>query len=149
MRCPILPGTSTRAPYRDTLDRVIGTTKTPLLRNYVIETLMDNLITDALTWKFQTDFAVTNGSRFCPPLVPPDGGEAAITNEYLWSMLPVDSTLKSGAVTGRQISAWLENELDNTFSTDASKRAGGWFVRYKGSSSRSPSATAPESGCRR
>ena len=47
-------------------------------------------------------------------------------------MLPVDSTIKSGVVTGRQISDWLETELENTFSTDATKRAGGWFVRYKG-----------------
>jgi len=121
-----------RAPYRDTLNRVIGATKTPLLRYYVLETPLDNLITDALMWKFQTDFAVANGFRFCPPLVPPEGGEVAITNEYLWSMLPVDSTIKSGVVTGRQITNWLENELENTFSTDATRRAGGWFVRYKG-----------------
>jgi len=121
-----------RAPYREELDRVIGKTKTPLLRYFVIETPMDNLITDALLWKFQTDFAVSNGFRFCPPLVPPDGGEAAITNEFLWSMLPVDSTIKSGAVTGQQILDWLENELENAFAPDATRRFGGWFVRFKG-----------------
>ena len=64
-------------------------------------------ITDALLSKFQTDFAVSNGFRFCPPLVPTEGGQAVITNAYLWSMLPVDSTIKSGVVTGQQIRDWL------------------------------------------
>ena len=121
-----------RAPYRQDLDRVVGTTTTPLLRYYVIETPMDNLITDALHWKFQTDFAVSNGFRFCPPLVPPAGRAATITNEYVWSMLPVDSVLKTGVVTGQQIRDWLENELENAFAKDPAKRFGGWLVRFKG-----------------
>jgi S-sulfosulfanyl-L-cysteine sulfohydrolase len=121
-----------RAPYRQDLDRVVGKTTTPLLRYYVIETPMDNLITDALHWKFQTDFAVSNGFRFCPPLVPTAGGEAAITNEYVWSMLPVDSVLKTGVVSGQQIRDWLENELENAFAKDPAKRFGGWLVRFKG-----------------
>jgi S-sulfosulfanyl-L-cysteine sulfohydrolase len=121
-----------RAPYREELDRVVGRTKTPLLRYYVIETPIDNLITDALRWKFGTDFAVSNGFRFCPPLVPPAGGEAPITNEYLYSMLPPYSTIKSGVVTGRQISTWLEDELERTFAKDATRRSGGWFVRFSG-----------------
>jgi 2',3'-cyclic-nucleotide 2'-phosphodiesterase (5'-nucleotidase family) len=124
--------TAARAPYRQDLDRVVGRTTTPLVRYYVIETPMDNLITDALHWKFQTDFAVSNGFRFCPPLVPPEGGEATITNEYVWSMLPVDSVLKSGVVTGQQIRDWLENELENAFAKDPAKRFGGWLVRFKG-----------------
>jgi sulfur-oxidizing protein SoxB len=121
-----------KAPYREALERVVGATKTPLMRYYVIETPMDNLITDALLWKFQPDFAVSNGFRFCPPLVPTAGGEAIITNEFLWSMLPVDSVLKSGVVTGQHIRDWLEKELENTFAKDATKRFGGWLVRFKG-----------------
>jgi 2',3'-cyclic-nucleotide 2'-phosphodiesterase (5'-nucleotidase family) len=121
-----------RAPYRSTIDTVIGRTRTPLLRYYVLETPMDNLITDALMWRFPNDFVVSNGFRFCPPLVPPAGGEADITNEFLWSVLPVDSALKSGAVTGQQILDWLEGELENTFAADPTRRFGGWLVRFKG-----------------
>ena len=121
-----------REPYRQRIEKVIGRTKTPLLRYYVIETPMDNLITDALMWKFDTDLVVSNGFRFCPPLVPPPGGEADITDEYLWSMLPVDSTIKSDVVTGQQILGWLEKELENAFAKDATKRFGGWLVRFKG-----------------
>ena len=121
-----------RAPYRQVLDRVVGSTTTPLTRYYVIETPMDNLITDALEWKFQTDVAVSNGFRFCPPLVPPPAGAAPITADYVWSMLPVDSVLKTGVVTGRQIREWLENELENVFAKEPSNRFGGWLVRFKG-----------------
>ncbi len=121
-----------RKPYKEEIEKVIGRTRTPLLRYYVLETPMDNLITDALMWRFNTDFVISNGFRFCPPLVPPAGGEADITNEYLWSMLPVESKIKEGVVTGQQIVNWLEAELENAFSTDAAKRLGGWFVRYKG-----------------
>ncbi|PYR51826.1 MAG: bifunctional metallophosphatase/5'-nucleotidase, partial [Acidobacteria bacterium] len=78
------------------------------------------------------DFVVSNGFRFCPPLVPPAGGEADITNEYLWSMLPVESAIKDGVVSGQQIVDWLEGELENAFAKDATRRFGGWFVRYKG-----------------
>jgi len=121
-----------REPYRQEISTVIGRTRTPLLRYYVIETPMDNLITDALMWKFNTDFVVSNGFRFCPPLVPPAGGAAEITTEYLWSMLPVESAIKTGVVSGQQVLDWLENELENTFATEAANRFGGWFVRFNG-----------------
>ena len=93
---------------------------------------MDNLITDALQWKFGADIAVSNGFRFCPPLVPDGDRAAAISNDYLWSMLPVDSIIKSGVVTGGQIVDWLEAEPEHTFSKHAAQRVGGWLVRFKG-----------------
>ncbi|HEY9518384.1 MAG TPA: bifunctional metallophosphatase/5'-nucleotidase [Gemmatimonadales bacterium] len=121
-----------KAPWRRRLSQVIGRTTTPLLRYYVLETPLDNLITDALHWRFQTDLVVSQGFRFCPPLVPGPGGSAEITREYLWSALPVDSEVKRGEATGTQIRDWLERELENVFATEAANRFGGWFVRYQG-----------------
>ncbi|ULQ57601.1 bifunctional metallophosphatase/5'-nucleotidase [Flavihumibacter rivuli] len=122
-----------REPYKKTLDRVIGKTRTPLVRYYVIETPMDNFITDAIMWKFKPDIALSNGFRFCPPLVPdPKTGTADITMDFLWSMLPVDSEAKKGIVTGRQLWDWMEKELQNAFAKDPAKRFGGWVVRFKG-----------------
>jgi sulfur-oxidizing protein SoxB len=122
-----------KKPFKKILSEVLGQTKTPLLRYYIIETPMDNLITDAVMWKFKTDIAVSNGFRFCPPLLPdPETGLADITRDYLWSMLPVNSEVKTADVKGRQIINWLEKELENAFSKDAAKRFGGWFVRFKG-----------------
>lgn len=122
-----------RAPFQTELDKVIGKTKTTLVRYYVLENSMDNLITDALMWKLKPDIALSNGFRFCPPLVPDDGkGYADITNDYLWSMLPVNSNARMATVTGQQLWDWLEKELNNVFATDPAKRFGGWMVRFKG-----------------
>jgi len=123
---------SAKEPYKEILAEVIGQTKTPLLRYYVIETPMDNLITDALMWRFKKDVVVSNGFRFCPPLVPDASGMANITREFLWSMLPVNSLVKTADVSGKQIRDWLEKELENVFAKDATKRFGGWLVRFKG-----------------
>lgn len=123
----------TREPYAKELDTVIGTSKTPLVRYYVIETPMDNFITDAIMWKFKPDIALSNGFRFCPPLVPDaKTGVAEITRDYLWSMLPVDSEAKRGFITGKQLWDWMETELQNAFAKDPAKRFGGWVVRFKG-----------------
>jgi sulfur-oxidizing protein SoxB len=122
-----------RAPFAKELDTVIGTTTTPLVRYFVMETPMDNLLTDAIQWKFKPDIALSNGFRFCQPLaIDPKKGKAEITKEFLWNMLPVDSEAKTGVVTGKQVWDWLEKELQNAFAKDPSKRFGGWFVRYAG-----------------
>ena len=122
-----------REPYKKELDRVIGHSKTPLVRYYVNETPMDNFITDAIMWKFKPDIALSNGFRFCPPLVPDSKtGLAEITMDYLWSMLPVDSEAKQGEITGKQLWDWMEKELQNAFAKDPAKRFGGWVVRFKG-----------------
>lgn len=121
------------APYKTALQTVIGTSTTPLVRYFVMETPMDNLITDAIMWKLKPDIALSNGFRFCQPLaVNKKTGVASITKEFLWNMLPVNSEAKTAIVTGQQIHDWLEKELENAFAKDPSKRFGGWFVRFKG-----------------
>ena len=120
-------------PFNTELQRVIGTSKTPLVRYFVMETPMDNLITDAIMWKFKPDIALSNGFRFCQPLaIDSKTGIATITKEFLWNMLPVNSEAKTGLVSGKQLWDWLEKELQNAFAKDPSKRFGGWFVRFNG-----------------
>ncbi len=120
-------------PFKKDMQTVIGTSTTPLVRYFVMETPMDNLITDAIKWKFKPDIALSNGFRFCQPLaVDPKTGVATITKEFLWNMLPVNSEAKTATVTGKQVWDWLEKELQNAFAKDPTKRFGGWFVRYNG-----------------
>ncbi len=120
-------------PFKKEMQTVIGTSTTPLVRYFVMETPMDNLITDAIKWKFKPDIALSNGFRFCQPLaVDPKTAVATITKEFLWNMLPVNSEAKTAVVTGKQVWDWLEKELQNAFAKDPSKRFGGWFVRYNG-----------------
>jgi S-sulfosulfanyl-L-cysteine sulfohydrolase len=122
-----------RAPYKEKLDKVIGKTRSSLVRYYVLENPMDNLITDAIYWKFKPDIALSNGFRFCPPLVTdPKTGSADINNEFLWSMLPVESEAKTGEITGEQLWNWLERELHNVFAKNPAQRFGGWLVRFAG-----------------
>ena len=121
------------APFKKQLQKVLGYSTTPLVRYFVLETPMDNLITDSLMWKLKPDIAVSNGFRFCQPLnIDPQTGKAAITKDFLWSMLPVDNETRSGRVTGQQLIDWLEKELENAFAKNYKKRFGGWFVRYSG-----------------
>ena len=119
--------------YEKELSRVVGQSKTVLMRNYILETPIDNLITDALRWKFKTDITLSNGFRFGMPLVPDSNtGVAYITKDFLWTILPVNSNIKTAEATGQQIKDWLESELENTFSKQPDKRFGGWLVRFSG-----------------
>ena len=120
------------APYKEQLGKVVGSTKNTLVRYYVIENPMDNLITDALMWRLKPDIAISNGFRFCPPIVADGKTPVPITNDHIWSMIPVDSDAKYGEATGQQIWDWLEKELHNVFAKDPAKRFGGWVVRFKG-----------------
>ncbi len=121
------------APFEGELKKVLGYSTTPLVRYFVMETPMDNMLTDAIMWKFKPDIALSNGFRFCQPLhTEAQSGKAAITKEFLWNMLPVNSEAKTGIVTGAQIWDWLEKELQNAFAKDPAKRFGGWFVRFAG-----------------
>lgn len=120
------------APYKEELTKVVGSTKNTLVRYYVIENPMDNLITDAIMWKLKPEIAISNGFRFCPPIVADGKTPTPITNDNLWSMIPVDSAAKFGEATGQQLWDWLEKELHNVFAKDPAKRFGGWVVRFKG-----------------
>lgn len=120
--------------YKEEINRIIGYSTIPLYRYFVIENPIDTLILDALKWKFpEINIALSNGFRFCPPRSTPDHtGNIPITNGYIFDMLPVDSNVRTGVVTGQQLKDWLEKELSNVFAKDASKRLGGWVVKFKG-----------------
>jgi S-sulfosulfanyl-L-cysteine sulfohydrolase len=119
-------------PHAEAINRVIGTSRVPLYRNMVVENTIDTLIVDALRWKIEADVVLSNGFRFCPPRVPQANGLVEITEGYLYDMLPVDSSIRTAKATGQQLLDWLERELQNVFAQDASKRFGGWVVRFKG-----------------
>ncbi|MCS6990287.1 MAG: 5'-nucleotidase C-terminal domain-containing protein [Chitinophagales bacterium] len=122
------------APYRDRIYQIVGYSTVPLYRYFVIENPIDTLILDALRWRLpDVDIVLSNGFRFCPPRVTPDHtGNIPITNGYLYDMLPVDSPIKTGVVTGKQLREWLEKELNNVFAKNASERFGGWLIKFDG-----------------
>lgn len=120
------------APYKEDINEVLGYTRTPLYRYFVVENPMDNFITDAAMWKNNVDIALSNGFRFSPPIVPGENGVAPITRGDLWNMLPVNEKVKIGKASGQQIKDWLEKELHNVFAENPTERFGGWVVRFSG-----------------
>ncbi len=120
--------------FSEEINRIVGYSTIPLYRYFVVENPIDTMILDALDWKFpEIDIVLSNGFRFCPPRTTPDHtGNIPITKGFIFDMLPVDSTVRTAEVTGAQIMNWLEKELNNVFAKDASKRFGGWVIKFKG-----------------
>jgi S-sulfosulfanyl-L-cysteine sulfohydrolase len=115
------------------MNQVIGYSKVPLYRYFVVENTIDTLIINALKWKVGTDIALSNGFRFCPPRYQKDAtGNIPITEAFLFDMLPVDSRVRMGKISGQLLKEWLEKELNNVFAKEASQRLGGWIVKFKG-----------------
>lgn len=126
--------TQNESLYLKDIQRVVGYSTIPLYRYFVIENTIDTLVLDALRWKLpEIDIVFSNGFRFCPPMTTKDHtGNIPITNGYIYDMLPVDSHIRTGAVKGDILMKWLEKELQNVFAKDASKRFGGWVVKFNG-----------------
>jgi sulfur-oxidizing protein SoxB len=115
------------APYRDNLNRVIGSTQSPLLRYAPVETPADAVLADALRAAGGTEIALSNGFRFAYPI--PVGN---ITENDLWNYYPINSRLKTGKVSGTQLQQFFERELENVFSKNTKRLFGGWVPRTSG-----------------
>ncbi len=125
---------SNEKPFEDEIYKIAGYSTIPLYRYFVVENTIDTLILDALKWKIKdVDIVLSNGFRFCPPRTTPDQtGNIPITEGYIYDMLPVNSLVRTGTVTGKQIQDWLEKELNNVFAKEAAERFGGWVIKFKG-----------------
>jgi 2',3'-cyclic-nucleotide 2'-phosphodiesterase (5'-nucleotidase family) len=121
-------------PFDEEIEKVVGYSTIPLYRYFVVENPIDTMVLDALDWQLpEVDIVLSNGFRFCPPRTTPDHtGNIPVTEGYIYDMLPVDSVVRKGKVTGAQIREWVEKELNNVFAKNAGERFGGWVVKFKG-----------------
>ncbi len=121
-------------PFEESIYKIAGYSTIPLYRYFVVENPIDTMILDALDWKMkEIDIVLSNGFRFCPPRTTPDHtGNIPITEGFIFDMLPVDSIVRTGFVTGKQIKDWLEKEMNNVFAKEAAERFGGWVIKFKG-----------------
>ena len=117
------------APYRAKANEGVARTEVPLMRYDVLETNADNLISDVVRKSTGADIGFTNGFRFAPPI---DAGPLTVGD--LWQLLPLDSRIKVGWITGKQLRAYLEQELELVFAKDSWKLSGGWGPRASGMS---------------
>ncbi len=114
-------------PYRARASQVVARTEVPLMRYDVLETNADNLISDVLRESTGADIAFTNGFRFAPPI---EAGSLTVGD--LWQLLPLDSRIKVGWITGKQLRDYMEQELELVFAKDPWKLSGGWGPRASG-----------------
>ena len=115
------------APHRARMNRVVGKSDGTLMRYDVMETTTDNFVADVVKDFTKADIAFSNGFRFGPPIHP-----GPVTEGDLWNVLPLDSRIKVGWVTGKQLRNYLENELELVYSKDPWKLSGGWGPRASG-----------------
>ncbi|MCH6198233.1 5'-nucleotidase C-terminal domain-containing protein [Aquiflexum sp. LQ15W] len=126
--------TEVESPFKSEIEKIVGYSTIPLYRYFVIENPIDTMVLDALEYQLpDIDIKLSNGFRFCPPRTMRDHtGNIPITRGFISDMLPVDSRVRIGEVTGQQLHTWMERELNNVFAEDASKRFGGWVTKFKG-----------------
>lgn len=117
----------TLKPYQEKLAVQIGETKDNLVRYNVVETTLDAVLADALRDATGTDIALSNGFRFAYPIVA-----GPIKEGDLWSVFPINTQIKTGKLTGRQLRNFFEKEIENVFSQDFEKLFGGWLPRPSG-----------------
>lgn len=115
------------ASMRGDLDRVVGSTKVRLGRYAVAETNLDNLLSDALREATGTEIALSNGFRFGTPVLP-----GPIRERNLWDFYPISTPLMIGELSGAQLRAFWEQELENVFTPEYRRRFGGWLPRPSG-----------------
>lgn len=121
-------------PFNTDVYKIVGYSSIPLYRYFVAENPIHTLVLDALKWKIQeVAIVLSNGFGFCPPRTTPDNtGNIPITEGFLFDMLPINSKIRIGKVTGKQIKDWLKKELNNLFAKDTSERLGGWLIKFRG-----------------
>jgi len=115
------------APHREFLDQVVGHTRNPLDRATSLEATMDNVLLDAMARAASTQLAFSNGWRYGAPILP-----GAVTMEHLWNIVPTAPPISTIELTGDEIRAMLEANLERTYAADAYCQMGGFVKRCRG-----------------
>lgn len=115
------------APHRVFLGQVVGRVQSPLDRATSLEATMDNVLLDAIAAGAGTQLAFSNGWRYGAPILP-----GAVTMEHLWNIVPTDPPISTVELTGDELRAMLEANLERTYSPDPYCQMGGFVKRCRG-----------------
>ena len=115
------------APFQDELSTVVGKTATALNRATTLETTMDNFLLQSLLESTGAQMAFSNGWRFGAPIIPGD-----VTVNDLYNMIPMNPPISMIELTGEEIVAMLEENLERTFARDPYNQMGGYVKRSLG-----------------
>jgi sulfur-oxidizing protein SoxB len=114
-------------PHRAMLETVVGNTTTALNRNTTLESTMDNFLLEAIAEAAGTEIAFSNGWRYGAPVVP-----GPVTMNDLWNIIPPNPVISTVNMTGAEIWAMLEKNLESTFAADPFAQMGGYLKRCRG-----------------
>ena len=109
------------------LNQVVGYTDTALNRNTVLESTMDNFLLKSILAETGAQIAFSNGWRYGAPV--PVG---KITLNDLYNIIPVNPPVSTVEITGREIWAMMEENLEHTFSRNPYNQMGGYLKRCLG-----------------
>jgi S-sulfosulfanyl-L-cysteine sulfohydrolase len=115
------------APYQKELSTVVGETATALNRGTTLETTMDNFLLQALLESTGAQLAFSNGWRYGAPIIP---GEVTLND--LYNIIPMNPPISTVELTGEEIFAMLEENLERTFARDPYDQMGGYVKRSLG-----------------
>ncbi|MHB8931352.1 MAG: bifunctional metallophosphatase/5'-nucleotidase [Melioribacteraceae bacterium] len=115
------------APYKNELSEVVGETATALNRGTTLESTMDNFLLQTLLESTGAQLAFSNGWRYGAPIVP-----GQITLNDLYNIIPMNPPVSMVELTGEEIMAMLEENLERTFSCDPYQQMGGYVKRCLG-----------------
>jgi 2',3'-cyclic-nucleotide 2'-phosphodiesterase (5'-nucleotidase family) len=93
----------------------------------MLETTMDNFLLQALLESSGAELAFSNGWRFGAPVVPGD-----VTANDLYNMVPMNPPVSTVELTGDEVLAMLEENLERTFARDPFNQLGGSVKRGLG-----------------
>ena len=88
---------------------------------------MDNLLLQSLLELTGAQVAFSNGWRYGAP-VPP----GPVTLNDLWNIIPVNPPVSTCTITGDELWAMLEENLEHTFARDPYEQMGGYVKRSMG-----------------
>lgn len=113
--------------FREQLAEVVGRTATALNRMTLLESTMDNLITDAYLDVTGADVALSHGWRYGAPVPAGD-----VTVGDLWQMVPTNPEVFTTEMSGAALRELLEANLDGVFAAHPFRQRGGYVMRTSG-----------------
>jgi sulfur-oxidizing protein SoxB len=114
-------------PHRERLAEIVGETVTPLHRMSLLETSMDNLITDAYLNLTGAEVAFSHGWRYGAPV---QSGPVSMSD--LWQIIPTNPEVFMAELSGEQIRHMLEQSFENVYAMPPLRQKGGYPIRVSG-----------------
>ena len=107
--------------------QIMGQTLDALHRATSLDAPMDDVLLAAISLAAGTDIAFSNGWRYGAPIPP-----GPVTLNDLWNIVPTNPPVSVVCLTGAEIIALLEANLESTFSADPFGQRGGFVKRFRG-----------------